>query len=81
MSIETFSLPATSLAYPAITVCNGYRYDVGEYIRAVYNNFESKCSVKEDNCNATKYLRSHFKPIAGLHFVVRRNLLQAMVPC
>ncbi len=35
VTIETFSLPATSLPYPAITVCKAHKYDTGEYLRAV----------------------------------------------
>ncbi len=38
--IDTMSYPATKLAYPAITVCKEDRYDVGEYIRAVFDNFQ-----------------------------------------
>ena len=35
VAIDTFSLPATDLNYPAITICNRNRYDVGEYIRSL----------------------------------------------
>ena len=43
-------------------MCKGHKYDVGEYIRAVFNNFEAACdaSVKGD-CNKTDLLRvKHF---------------------
>ena len=40
MAIETFSLPATSLPYPAVTVCKAQKYDVAEYLVAVFDNFE-----------------------------------------
>ncbi len=33
VSIETFSLPATDLPFPAVTVCKVNKYDTGEYIR------------------------------------------------
>ncbi len=39
VGIETFSSPATLLDYPAITLCKKYKYDTGEYVRAVYDNY------------------------------------------
>ncbi len=45
VTIETFSLPATSLPYPAISVCKPEPYDVGEYIRAVFDNFQMTCDA------------------------------------
>ena len=36
----TISRPTTNATYPAITICNPNGFDVGEYIRAVYDNFQ-----------------------------------------
>ncbi len=33
MAILSFSMPATELKYPAITVCKKHKYDVGQYVR------------------------------------------------
>ena len=50
--ISTFSLPATDLAYPAITtVCKAQKYDIGEYLRAVYDNFEFACEANDEECS------------------------------
>ena len=65
MTITTFSLPATTLKYPAITICKRYKYDVGEYLRSVFNNFETACDLDVDgDCNRTHLLRSHFPKLA-----------------
>ena len=64
MSIETFSFPATELAYPAITVCKRQKYDMGEYLRAVFDNFEYSCngSVADSmSCVDSMLLRDHFQ--------------------
>ncbi len=61
VAIATFSLPATRLAYPAVTVCRRGRHDVGEYIRAVFDNFEFACD--EDvagSCNASDRIRKEY---------------------
>ena len=64
--IDTFSLPATRLAFPAITVCKGRPYDVGEYLRAVFDSFEWVCEAPEGgkNCgpgdNSSTLLRDHY---------------------
>ena len=39
VTIETFSLPATSLPFPAISVCKTHKYDPGEYLRTVFDSF------------------------------------------
>ena len=41
--IETFSLPATSLPYPAITVCKRNKFDATELVRVVFDNFLMSC--------------------------------------
>ena len=51
-------MPATELPYPSITICNKNGYDVGEYLRAIFDNFEYSC--KEGDCEETRLLRSHF---------------------
>ena len=43
VAIKTFSQPAREVPYPAITICNPKGYDVGEYIRAIFDNFEFSC--------------------------------------
>ena len=58
VAIKTFSLPANDVPYPAITICNQNGYDVGEYLRAVFDNFQYKCDCNE--CKETELLRSHF---------------------
>ncbi len=69
MAIDSFSLPVTDLYYPAVTVCKRSPYDVGEYLRAIYDNFQMDCCrTSEDN---TKLLREHFP---GL-FVFRTDLV------
>jgi hypothetical protein len=66
VSIQTFSLPAITLRYPAITICKRHNLDVGQYIRAIYNNFESVCSEEDFDgdynytCNQTTLLRREF---------------------
>ena len=67
VAIETFSTPATELPFPAVTVCRKRKYDVGEYLRAVYNNFEFACEKARHSasCQRTELLRSHFEPLVG----------------
>jgi hypothetical protein len=52
-TINALGIPISHLGHPAITVCkeNGI-YDVGEYIRAVFNNFQFACneSISSDSC-------------------------------
>ena len=57
---RTFSMPATDLPYPAITVCNKNGHDVGEYLRAVFDNFEYSCKDPNLDCEKSQLLRSHF---------------------
>ena len=63
VDIKTFSRSANEVPYPAITICNenGFDFDVGQYIRAVFDNFEYSCFKGEGhNCNKAELLRSHF---------------------
>ena len=63
VGIERFTLPVTELPYPAITVCkkNGL-YDPGEYLRAVFNQFQYAYSKDDEgSCNKTASLRSHYR--------------------
>ena len=53
------ALPATDLAYPAITVCRLGSYSPDEYVRAVFNNFQVTCH-DEESCNETLKLRDAF---------------------
>ena len=43
VAIKTFSKPANEVPFPAITICNEHGFDVGEYIRAVFDNFQYSC--------------------------------------
>ncbi len=68
VSIASFSYPATALAHPAITVCksSGGKWDVGEYVRNVYNQFEYVCSThpnaNETGCSEGNLtIRDHFE--------------------
>ena len=58
VAIKTFSQPAREVPYPAITICNPNGYDVGEYIRAVFDNFEFTC--EKGKCDKSKLLREDF---------------------
>ena len=54
-------MPATDLTYPALTVCNPHPYDVGEYMRAIYDNFQYDCFLDNPrSCEPAKLLREHF---------------------
>jgi hypothetical protein len=47
-TINTLGVPVAGLNHPAITVCkyNGI-FDAGEYLRAVFDNFEYACNGSE----------------------------------
>ena len=60
VAITTFSMPATQVHYPAITICNQNGNDVGEYLRAVFDNFQYACTEHSGDCERTQLLRSHF---------------------
>ena len=67
VAIKTFSKPANEVPYPAITICNENGFDVGQYIRAVFDNFQYSCSMGErHDCGETELLRSHFPGYAGV---------------
>ena len=57
--IESFSYPATQLAYPAITVCKMNGYNVDEYVRAVFDNFQFVCA-DDKACVETIPLRDDY---------------------
>ena len=59
--IETFSYPAANLLYPAMTVCKKHHYDVSEYLRSIFNNF---------NASQDLLLQDHFRKL--LKFNVSR---------
>ena len=60
VAIKTYSLPAREVPYPAITICNPNGYDVGEYIRAVFDNFEFSCESGSDHCEKSRLLRADY---------------------
>ena len=59
MTIETFSYPATNLDYPAITVCKMGSYNVDEYVRAVFDNFQVVC-MDNKTCADTTLIREDY---------------------
>ena len=70
VTIETFTLPATSVAYPAITICkDGTNFDSGDYVRAVFDNFQSTCD-SDASCAEIELLRSHFQDYLRLDKVI-----------
>ncbi len=57
----SFSSPATELFYPAISICKRHKYDTGEYLRAVFDNYQYASTCKGSaECNATEALRKNF---------------------
>ena len=62
-TINALGIPITSLDHPAITICkpNGI-YDIGEYLRAHFNNFQFSCksSRESESCESANLLRNHF---------------------
>ena len=59
VAINTFSKPANEVPFPAITICNENGFDVGQYLRAVFDNFQYSC-YNDHNCSEVELLRSHF---------------------
>ena len=54
-------------------------YDVGEYIRAVFDNFEYSCTSNSEECKKSELLRAHFPGWSSVegysvstHFKTRR---------
>ena len=68
-TINALGIPITSLDHPAITICkpNGI-YDIGEYLRAVFNNFQFTCKSEKDSesCQAVNLLRSHYTAYSNI---------------
>ena len=58
-------MPASELPYPAITICNKNGHDVGEYLRAVFDNFEYSCKDDDFDCEKSQLLRSHFPELSS----------------
>ncbi len=76
--LDNFSSAPTDLAMPAITVCKSSKYDVGEYLRAVFDNFEYACewnekTMRENNCTGSGLLRKHFKALTTDRFDLDGN--------
>ena len=69
-TVNALGIPITKLDHPAITICkpNGI-YDIGEYVRAVFNNFKFSCKSEKDSesCQAANLLRSHYRPYSDLN--------------
>ena len=52
--IETFDHPATNLLYPAVTICKKHNYDVAEYLRFIFDNFDASQDLQ---------LQDHFRKL------------------
>ena len=59
VTIETFSYPATKVEYPALTVCKRRSYNVDEYVRSVFDNFQVVCT-NDASCDETLPLREDY---------------------
>ena len=62
-TINALGIPITQLDHPAITICKPYGiYDIGEYLRAVFNNFQFSCKSDKNygGCQPENLLRSHY---------------------
>ena len=68
-TVNALGIPIATLNHPAITICkpNGI-YDVGEYLRAVFDNFQFSCQSDRDSdsCLAAKLLRDHYSTYSNL---------------
>ncbi len=69
VAIDTFSEPATNVAYPSITVCGGpNQFDATEYVRSVFNAFQLACSPgnNETGCGESERIRADFVKYFGI---------------
>ena len=73
VAIKTFSKPAREVPYPAITICNPNGYDVGQYIRAVFDNFEFSC--ESGKCEKSRLLRTDFPGLSSESGYAVSNIL------
>ena len=73
VAIKTFSKPARGVPYPAITICNPNGYDVGQYIRAVFDNFEFSC--ERGKCEKSRLLRTDFPGLSSESGYAVSNIL------
>ena len=61
VTIDTLTLPATDVSYPAITICkDATNFDSGDYVRAIFDNFQSTCN-NDASCAEIELLCSHFR--------------------
>ena len=73
VTIETFSYPATNLEYPAITVCKMGSYNVDEYVRTVFDNFQVVCTDNQ-TCADSAPLRDDYPSyLKALIFISNTN--------
>ena len=79
VTIDTFTLPATNVTYPAITICkDSTNFDTGDYVRAVFDNFQSTCS-SDASCAEIELLRSHYQDYLRLDNVRLRGPIHRVV--
>ena len=68
-TVNALGIPIATLNHPAVTICkpNGI-YDVGEYLRAVFDNFQFSCQsdTDSDSCQAANLLRDHYSTYSNL---------------
>jgi hypothetical protein len=81
-TINALGIPISQMRHPAITVCKENSvYDVGEYIRAVFNNFQFACndSISSQSCQPTTMLRNHYSKYSKVYLKPYNNTLLAKV--
>ena len=68
-TINALGIPIKTLDHPAITICkaNGI-YDIGDYLRAKFNNFQFSCgySNESESCHMANLLRYHYSSYSEL---------------
>ena len=69
-TINALGIPITNLDHPAVTICkpNGI-YDIGEYLRAVFNNFQFSCKFERgsESCKSPNLVRSHYSTYSEMN--------------
>ena len=67
--IETFDHPATNLLYPAVTICKKHNYDVAEYLRFIFDNFDaSQDLLLQDHFR--KLLKFNLSRVTNMHLLL-----------
>ena len=68
-TVTALGIPIATLDHPAVTICkpNGI-FDVGEYLRAVFDNFQFSCKSGNgtESCRGDMLLRDHYSTYSSL---------------